>query len=64
MKKETFLARALVAGACQYEFVAIATGRVPTISSLMWARKSRHRAFIWGVVVMTLTDHFFWRRFS
>lgn len=63
-KAETLAVKAIVAAACQYEVAAIATGRVPTLSSLMWKRPVRERALIWVIVAALLTDHFFWRRIS
>jgi hypothetical protein len=61
---EEFIFRAAVAGLCGYETAAITTGKVPTLSSLMWRTPMVPRAAIWAGAAIVLTDHFITRRWS
>lgn len=67
---EAALARSLVAAGCAWELAALTSGRVPTLSSLVWrgtaaGTHGRLTMFaLWLLVVAVGTDHFFIRRWS
>lgn len=56
------LLRAAVTVGCTWEVVAITTGKVPTISALMWRFPTATRTVAWAAVVALGTDHFVTRR--
>lgn len=61
---EALAFRAAVAGLCAFETAAITTGKVPTLSSLMWRTPMAPRCAIWATAAVVLTDHFVTRRWS
>lgn len=61
---EATVARIALSAVCGYEFLALTTRGVPTISSLVWRMPMRQRIALTIVVGLLLMDHFVTRRFS
>lgn len=54
--------RTAVTVGCGWEVAALTTGRVPTVSAMLWRFPTVARASAWAVVVALGTDHFVTRR--
>ena len=56
------LLRGLVAFLCGWEVVALTTGDLPTLSSLVWRLPRRVRVVLCAVITGASADHFVTRR--
>ena len=56
--------RASLTVLCGYEFLALTTRRVPTVSAGMWRLRPSERAVVWCLAAFVLSDHFFTRRLT
>lgn len=56
--------RAAVTVVCAWELTALATRRIPTVSTCMWGIHPLGRAVLWAGVAVVLTDHFLTRRWT